>query len=102
MLRRHGGLGDENGGGRVVRGGVAPFGKLFCCVEKCSGMTRVGFVGVGVGRCCSLGVVAVPVFSFAWFVWAEAARAIASFVPGAVRRVLIANVFVAGVGIGSL
>ena len=65
-------------------------------------MTRVGLVGVGVGRCCVLRVVLVPVFSFAWLVRAEAARAIAGFVPGLVRRVLVADVCVASVGIGSL
>ena len=51
-------------------------------------MAGVGFLGVGV--CCVfglLGVVAVfvPVFSFARFVGAEAARAVASLVPWAVR-----------------
>jgi hypothetical protein len=65
-------------------------------------MTRVGFVGVGVGRLSIWRVVLVPVFSFAWLVRAEAARAIAGFVPGLVRRVLVADVCVASVGIGPL
>ena len=53
-------------------------------------MAGVGFLGVGVCRVLGLlGVVAVfvPVFSFARFVGAEAARAVAGLVPRAVRCV---------------
>ena len=59
-------------------------------------MTGVGLLVVGVCRVFGLlGMVVVPVFSFAWFVGAEAAWAVASLVPLAVGCVKIALVVVA-------